>query len=397
MVSLDSRNKRPPGRARSQNNRIAGHRGSATACTCEQLESRQFLSVAPGITPDQSSTLIVTVGPKNARFAQFVDAEGNTDIFSLKGPGTATVSLFGSDLAANPAKGGGQQVGGTGIGVTSISITGTNRHTSVLFTLAKHTRAAAPLPVGSLSADGAVGALSGNIDITGALTIGGTLGKVAVSGLDGGSVPTSFTASSIGSLTDLGNLGESISVSGAIGKTVIRGNVTGSISGALITSLTVGGSITGSTITLGQPLISKHSDLGKLTVAGNFAASTLNAAGNIGPIAVGALSDSTIDAGGVSLPSSFISEATISSVKAGSTAGTSIEAFTVGKVALGSVQTANNGVPFGVAGATIAQVTGIAGINGRKFNLKKLNNQALVSADLAKLGITGVDFTITIL
>jgi len=349
----------------------------------------------------------VTVGPHVAKFAQFVDAEGNSDIFSIKGPGTATINFEGSDLAATTAKGGGQLVGGSGIGITSISVTGTNSHTSVLFSLARRTAAHAPLPVGGLTTDGPVGALSGNIDITGAATIGGALGKVSVSGLDGGT-STSLTASSIGSLTDLGNLGESISVSGAIGKVIVKGTVTGSISGGLITSLTVGGNITGSTITLGQPFIQRHSDLGKLTVAGTVSASAINAAGTIGPVAVGALSDSSIEAG-VTLPSGvgnngglptalseFTSDATISSVKASSTAGTDIAAFTIGKVALGSVQTNNGGVPFGLAGATIAQATGIASLNGKKFNFKKLNNEATVAADLAKLGITGTDFTITI-
>ena len=184
--------------------------------------------------------------------------------------------------------------------------------------------------------------------------------------------------------------------------------MTGSISGALITSLTVGGNVTGSTITLGQPFIQRHSDLGKLTVGGTVSGSTINAAGSIGPVAVGALSNASIDAG-VTLPggvgnngglptalSEFTSDATLSSVKANSTAGTDIAAFTVGKVALGSVQTNNNSVPFGVAGATIAQVTGTASLNGRKFNFKRLINEATVAVDLAKLGITGRDFTITI-
>jgi hypothetical protein len=400
-----SRRRRGPARG----NRIAG----AAACTCESLEPRQFLSVSPAITADQSSSLSVIVGPHQAKFAQFVDAEGNSDIFSLKGPGTATINLVGSDLTTT-AKGGGTVLGGSAIGVSSVSVTGTNGHTSVLFSRAKHTAAHAPLPVGSLSTDGAVGTLSGNIDVTGEVTIGGTLGKVSVSGLDGGTttdpntgaiVPTSLTASSIGSLTDLGNLGESISVTGAIGKVIVKGSVTGSISGGLITSLTIDGNVTGSAISLGQPLIARRSDLGKLTVAGTVSTSSITAAGNIGPVAARAFSDDTLEAG-VTLPTGasglpaalgdFTSHATISSVKANNTVGTDIAAFTLGKVALGSLQTNNNGVQFGVAGATIAQVTGIASLNGKKFNFRKLNNPATAAADLAKLGITGTDFTIAI-
>jgi len=395
---------RPLGRRLERSTGAGSRRPATQPSICESLEPRQFLSVTPAISPDQSSTLPVTVGPH--QHAQFTDAEGNSDIFSLSGPGTATITFAGTDLATTVVKGG-VAVGGTSIGVSSISITGTNRHTSIVFALAKHTTAHGALPVGSLTTNGAVGALTGNIDVTGALTIGGTLGKVAVSGLDGGtSTPTSLTAASIGSLSVLGNLGEIVTVSGDIGKVVVRGNVTGSISGALITSLTVGGNVTGSTIALAQPLIQRHSDLGKLTVSGTVSTTTIQAGGNIGPVAVGALSNSSIEAGitlsgGSGLPTTpdeFTSRATLSSVKSKTTASTDIAAFTVGKLALGSLTTSNDGVPFGIAGATVAQVTGIASITGRKFNIKKLNNQALVTAALVKLGITGpgVDFTIVI-
>lgn len=407
-------------------------------CAVEGLESRQLLSAAPGtIVPAEATTLQVLVGAGANQFnyVTFTDASGVVRRFDLKGAGAATVNFTGTNLQSAPAKLRGENITGTGIGIDTIAISGTNSRSTVSFTSGTRRAPGAPLTLNGLSDNAPVGTLTGNVDLVGNVSVNGAINKIDVSALTGGTIttavtdpvtgqpvtdpvtglpvttstPATFTSGAIGSITVTGNLGLNITSSGTIGNVKVGGNLTGSITADQIKGLTVNGNVDGSKITLNQSLVRNRTDLGRLTVRGTVSNTTVNSAGSIGPVSAGALSNDNLYAGVIfatgnttGLPatlSELPSQASIKSVTARSTAVTNIAAFTVGRLSLGSLNTANTttaGTRFGVAGASVAGVTGTASVNGKRFRIGKLNNQASAQTALSKAGLSSTDFVIVI-
>jgi hypothetical protein len=126
--------------------------------------------------------------------------------------------------------------------------------------------------------------------------------------------------------------------------------------------------------------------LGKVSVGGSIQGATIRSDGDISSIRAGAMHDSAVYAGVRSdltgMPSAaadFTKDALIKSFSVrgkapGSFSNTVIAAQDLGKISLGSVMTANNGTPFGVAADRIAAVRSTLGSG--KVSLKRLDAPA---------------------
>ncbi len=393
---------------RADRNKISSFVPTSTlVCAVEPLEGRQMLSVTPAAiivdTPgNAATTLAVIVGSGGAKTITFVDAAGRTDVVSYKGAGSATVNFTGTNLATTAPGRRTQVITGSGIGVTSFVATGTTTHTSISL----KSKGAGAVAIGDFSADGGLGSLSGPFDLSGAFSVGGALGKLSVATASG---TGTLTATSLSSLKVGGDLAESINISGPVGTIAVGGNVTSAaISAGTFKTISVKGNMTGTTITASAPLAGRSKDISSLSVGGVIQNSNIVSAGTVSSIKAGGLAGDNIQLGlslangDVGLPtvaSELTAQATLSSLSTRSAAGTNIVAYTIGKVSLGTLQTANGTVPFGFAGHTISQITGTASVNGRKFKLRKLSDPTLTNTQLANAGLNapGVDFVVRIL
>jgi hypothetical protein len=243
-------------------------------------------------------------------------------------------------------------------------------------------------------------------------------------GTGGGPDVGTINAPFLGSLTVNGDMGQRLNVGGALGTTKIGGTVSTflpwSVGGAAgkmtvaafdpsfvgdfnggIAALTVGSDLTGVINTAALKALSVKGNmdtvnltlsgggvaLGKATIGGAITRTRIQAASGIGSITAASMTDSTIYAGvntdsGIlpTAPEDFTAgSSSILSVTLKGAAGTptfvnsNIAARTLGKISLGIVQTGNAGVPFGLAGDTVASV---AGSGNGAIKLSKLSDAA---------------------
>ena len=373
--------------------------GSALALNGAVTMDTNAITAAPPV-----SSLQVIVGPQAAKFVIFTDAHGVDRTFTLQTAGAAAVNFTGTDLVATNITGGGVRVTSTGndIAIASIAVTGANRHSVMAFTDA--TAHAAPLSVGALTSDAAIGSLTGNVDLAGDVAIAGSLGTVRVAGLHG----THFAAASIYTLSVSNDSTPAIVTTGAIGAIAIGGNLTGNVSATTIDSLRVANNMTDSTISLTQRRMRHVNDLGELVVGNALRNTTVNSRGNVGTISAFRLNHDHFYAGVALLNVNHLPttqaevsapKANIGTVSARRTADTDIAAFSVGNVALGWLETANASVPFGITAAQLTTITGTRGANATPFALTPLNTQAEAQAALTHAGLNaaGEDFVVTVL
>ena len=149
-------------------------------------------------------------------------------------------------------------------------------------------------------------------------------------------------------------------VTGNIGAVTVRGDLDGSLTGQSVKSLSVTGSVNGSTITLtGSNIqLGRLAALGLFAVNGNVSDSIVTAVGDVGIVMVGGMSDSEIFAGVISettgLPTAgdFTDASSILSFNAmgrSPFADSDISARAIGAVSLANVTTDNGGTPFGIS------------------------------------------------
>ncbi len=196
-------------------------------------------------------------------------------------------------------------------------------------------------------------------------------------------------------------------VTGTLAGLTVSNDFAGDVTAAAITSMKVGGSMTGSNVTLTQALSGTTKSVGKMTIGGAASNVHIRSTDNLGTISVGSLSDSTIYAGvnteGGALPSAAgdfsnsanIAALTVKGKGSASFIDSDVAAFSLGKLSLGVVRLANAGVPFGIAGNIIASLT-TADDAGHSIKLKNLDDPAAASAQIAALGFGLGDFVIRV-
>jgi len=269
-----------------------------------------------------------------------------------------------------------------------------------------------------LTTDGSFGAITArNARLNGNLTVAGTIRSLTL----GDALDGTIHAGSIASLTATGTFDADVNVSGIAafraaalsgGSWGVAGNVgrmtCGSVSGwqatiggsvaslkvaqdagmsltaGSVRTLSIGGDLSDSTLTLNGS--AGALDLASLAVRGGIVGTELNSAGNVGTVAAGSLNASRLYAGVVGLPAgqalpdsaADFSAAAIGSLVlrtargTASDVGSSVAAASVGRVALGGVQTNNGGLAFGVAARQIGTLRAIDLATGKMLKLSKL-------------------------
>lgn len=151
--------------------------------------------------------------------------------------------------------------------------------------------------------------------------------------------------------------------SGLVNNITITHDLTGAVAAGTIKTLSVRGSISGSTLQLTDPLTANGFDLSNLSAGGGISDSTIRSIGSIGSIAAASLQNSQIYAGIVNLPSGQTLPASASDIPISSQirsvrlhksatatfVNSDIAAATLGMLSLGTVRTSNAAVPFGFA------------------------------------------------
>jgi hypothetical protein len=238
--------------------------------------------------------------------AVYTDASGDNVVVMLKGPGSGIVRFAGT----RPSD------------ASSIELHGTTAASALVIKAGS-----GGTTTGVVTVDGPLKSITGKtVDLTGALSAAGPLAKLLLR-----SVAAAVTAP-------------------AVRQIVCRGDFTGDVTVASI---------------------------GILKVAGTLAGSVVRAADTIGRVTAASVRDSRLFAG-VSgtvtrLPTSLADFVNTGAViggltvkRAGTFSNTIVAAPTIGKLALGAIQTANSGGPFGVAVDRMGIVSGVA-VGGAGF------------------------------
>lgn len=266
----------------------------------------------------------------------FTDAEGHKVSVNLTGPGSAQVIFFSTSGNDNIGK---------------LVVTGTDR-TSVL-------TVTGATPIGAISVSGSLGTLNARqASLTGNMTVGGGLGKFQLANASNGTITIgagNTLTSTLGKLTNEAfTSGEPINQL-KVASWATTGAMRFTLSAPSIKSLVCTGDF--------------NEDVSVTTLSsasfGSLTLSAIRTALSIGNLVAGSASASDIFAGVQStvttLPAtgadfannqnSSINSVTIK----GTFSNTDIAAWKVNKVSIATIQTGNNGTPFGIAGNSIQQ------------------------------------------
>jgi peptidyl-prolyl cis-trans isomerase A (cyclophilin A) len=364
------------------------------------------------------------LGAGAAKLVRFTDPDGTTSQISFAGAGTATVSFSGTNLMPT-TKGNVITLSGTPQGVF-IATTGTNAGSSLTIT---GKGGNGTVDIAGMTTDGSLRALIGNnTALTGNMNAAGSIGSLSLATLGGGSITLGagqganikigtvnnasiFSAAPISSLT-AGSWASGGTINApSIGKVTVKGAFLGTVASSSIKSFAAG-SITGGSwnITGAVSSVVTHAiagltaslgSLGKLTALGAVSSSIFRSSGNIGAVSTGGISNSSFFAGvgSASLPSAptdFSAAASIGSVSVkGSFVNGNIAAQSLGKLALGAIQSANAGIPFGVAAFEIKQLQ--ARVDGTALKLANVTTDAQVAAAFTAQKVTPGDLAIRML
>lgn len=391
-----------------------------TGSLIESLEGRTLLAADP---------LTVVVGGGAAKSVQFTDAGGAQAQVLVKGLGTASVAFEGTGLSQT-ANAKGLVVNGTGISLTSITVTGTNASSILqIITKARHA-----LTIGTITAGGALnGLLAPSVTVTGDVTTGAGLHVLQLGGATGGTI--SVGSGRVGTLAlQVGNVvdetlvsaipittftaaqwvntpGEDmgINVASQIKAISVAHDFSADVTTGSIGSMNVRGSLSNSTINLTTPLTPLGMNIGTLTVGGAIASTTINAGGNVGSIRAGRMADSAVYAGLVASPSGplpsvttdFRNTATIKSVTLKKSASASfsnsdIAAYDIIAANLGTVSQTNGGTPFGLAAHDVKTVSLVDLATGKTVRASNPPTTTAFNTALTAKGVTPVDFEVRI-
>jgi hypothetical protein len=288
----------------------------------------------------------------------FTDSDGDLVTVILKGPGSGQTFFTGLDNAD----------------IALLMLSGTT--SSSVLTL---NAAGAGTPIGGLDIQGPLrSVIAKNADLAGEMSASGALstvqfrsatGSMTLSGT-GGPISLSLARASDFSFSSASPI-KSIKA----GEWLDTDATPDSIDAPVVSAMTIKGAMQAD-ITAGT--------IGKLNVVGALSGSAIRAAGAIGSIAVGSVSNSILFAGVrpdvVELPDSIddfpgsvgtIKSLNVRSKAPGSFSNTRVAAANLGKAALGAIDTGNGESIFGVAALKIRSVGGITEAGGplRRSNL----------------------------
>jgi cyclophilin family peptidyl-prolyl cis-trans isomerase len=373
------------------------------------------------------------LGSGGAKQIRFTDADGTRTTLSLTGPGTANVQFNGTVAPGSPSKAGVRTVNGSDLSIAAISLTGTSAGTTLNVT---GVGGNGLVEIGGITSDGNLRAINATRGaVTGNVTIAGSVGRIALSSITGGTITVggsggsltlaipSVTAEGVASSEAIGSVQSSswVATSGgsssqfsapSIGRFTVTHELNANLMAGNVGTVTAG-SVTPSTWSLSGALKSlsagsiaglvlSAASIGRITDRGAASNDTINSAASITALTALSMSGSRIDAGSPTLdanglPTAFGTPATIRTftIGRGGFSNSAIGAQSFGNVSLGPISSANNGTPFGVAAQQISLLT--ATVDGKRLTLRHPAAQSDVTAALTKAGITPNDLVIRIL
>lgn len=245
------------------------------------------------------------------------------------------------------------------------------------------------------------------VQLTGSGAPARSIGKVTVLGAIGGTwnVPGNCAPLLVG-----GTTGDWDATFNSLPSINDLGNMSGTLNVPSLNYLRVHGSMIGALVNLTG---TSGTDLGGMHVYFVMRGSAIESAGNLGPIVADAMQASVIYAGvtppgqGQALPTSasqLSGTATISSVsmrpRGKVTVGfqaSVIAAANIGVLNLATTKVANNGIPFGIAAASISHVAVRDLTNHRQITFNNVNDATALAAEIAAQNLNLEDFNINVL
>jgi hypothetical protein len=366
---------------------------------------RVLLNTTGTVTPPPSGNgLDRTLGSGNPRSFMFYTPEGTQATVSLSGPGAARLHFSSSTtitLATN-----GQRV--DALTLSDIIGAGTTLSTSLMINAGYGSRT---ITFNSITSDGALGSINAPRASVASITLPGGAKQINLLSANAGSI--TLGGSPQPSLTLQSISGETIRSAAPVRQIQVRLDAAIALLAPSVNSISVGGHLLNSTLTLTAPFSSKSADLTSLSVNRGVFSSTIDSAGNIKTVAVKNLTDSAVYAGVAPLapgqtlptvPADFVAEASIDAVtlqvdtRQSSFANSVIVASVEGTLALGTVQTNNNGVVFGLAAHSIIRsATGTALSDNRQFRLSRITTTQQALAAFAAQKIDPQNFSVQII
>lgn len=308
----------------------------------------------------------VTIGTDQAKNVTYVDADGTSVTVTLKS-GTADVVFDGENVQATPGKKG-TTVSGTNLTIDAIGLdVTTSRSNLTIKTKGGDGRASlnavtGATPLGKLAA--------ATTDLSGdgiALTDQGTITTVQLNTIAHNASVTLPRANLKGVSFKVNDVqGAVINVSGAV-KSFTAGTLSGTLTADAIQTLKVSGDLSAEV---------RAVDIIRSVTAGTFSNARILA---------GVRSDTSFLPGSTddfTTPTASIGSVRVMSKAAGAFGpGSIVAAPTVGKVSVGTLNTANDGDTFGIGGDIIASVTGTAGTQKVKLSKLTQSSQTFTSGD----------------
>jgi cyclophilin family peptidyl-prolyl cis-trans isomerase len=238
----------------------------------------------------------------------------------------------------------------------------------------------------------AIRTLQSGGDFTGDLALTGAPGTRVLNSVKVlGAVPsgTWSTTGAVGSVS-VGSTGAAWSGAfGQVNSFKVTGDLSGTLTAGSVRSVRAG-SVTSAVIALTQGPGTGLTNLGSLNSAGAISGTSIRSAGNIGSITAASMTGSSIFAGveepaglPVALPDAatdFVPGVSIRALNvrnrtAASFSGSYVAAASLGRMNLGVVNTANGGVPFGLAALDLASLTAVDGA-GAPIRARRLTDPA---------------------
>ena len=341
-----------------------------------------------------------TIGAGGPSSFTFTAPDGTKSTVSLKGPGATTLHLVAGTSTARP----------DALTLANITATGTTAAT----TLSVANRAGSrTLTIGSITTDGAFGSVQlSSTNLTGTLSVPGGARTVSLLSANNGAITLGGTAASATTLSLGQTNNETIASSGTFDRLQVQLDAGIQLTAAAIGVMTVGGQLHDSLVTLSSPAVGASFALQTLTARGGILNSAVRSAGSIGVLSSAFIINSSIDAGvgplppGQGLPtaaSDFALPAQIHSVTLGrsptlpSFSNSIITAESLGNMTLGTIPTANGGVPFGLAAHSVTSVAGTDLTSHKDFRLINLTSPQALATQLAAKGLNLQDFVIRLL
>lgn len=345
----------------------------------------------------------VAIGSGSAGSASFFAIDGTRTTVSLHGPGSATIDFAGSSQISVPS--GAKLATVTGEQVAGIILSGTSAATTLSISTRNRSQT---LTLPSITADSQVGAIDApSTNLTGDISLPQGLGRLTFGSANGGTITIGAGGAPVLAFGEVGN--ETIDSSASIAAIRVALDAGINLTAPSLNTLLVGGSLHDSTLSLTAAYAAGVLDLGTVNSVRAMSNVVISSAGNVGTVAALEMTNDSIDAGvgtlaaGQTFPGlgDFVATASVRAVRlqqpllSQSFSNSFISAYQIDSLALGTIQIANNGSPFGVTSHSVTALSGSV-IQGQNFVLRNLNSAAAVQTQVSAKRLNLGDFQVNI-